>query len=52
MVVISSDNDLLYLMHTGSQRYAWLRHLLYIALEAAGIYWENKAGIFEEWNPC
>ena len=44
VAVISSNNGLLYLMCTGSQRYAWSRHLFYIALEA-GIYCENKGSI-------
>ena len=37
VAVISSNNSLLYLMRTGSQRYAWSCHLFCIALEA-GIY--------------
>ena len=44
VAVISSNNSLLYLMCTGSQRYAWSRHLFCIALEA-GIYCENKGSI-------
>ena len=43
-MVISSNNSLLYLMRTGSQRYAWSSHLFYFALEV-GIYCENKGSI-------
>ena len=51
VVVISSNNGLLYLMGTGSQRYVWSRHLFYIALEA-GIYCENKGSIEKTRDLC
>ena len=44
VAVISSNNSLLYLKRTGSQRYAWSCHFFCITLEA-GIYCENKGSI-------
>ena len=38
VAVISSNNSLLCLIHTGSQRYGWSSHLFCIILEAGGIY--------------
>ena len=46
VAVISSSNNLLYLMCSGSQLYVWLRHLFYFAWSRHLFYFALEAGIY------